>query len=58
MKVTRLIASTAVLAVLFLLVTHTTAAAQQTASAVQRAPPSGVPRLAHNLRGVIAKCHE
>jgi hypothetical protein len=38
MKVTRLIASTAVLAVLFLLVAHTTAAAQQTASAAQQVP--------------------
>ena len=37
MKVTRLMASRPVLAVLFLLVTHTTAAAQQPASAVQRA---------------------
>ena len=38
MRVTRLIASTAVLAALFVLVAHTTAAAQQAASAAQQAP--------------------
>lgn len=37
MKVTRLMSSRAVLVVLFVLLAHTTAAAQQTASAVQRA---------------------
>ena len=38
MTVTRLIASTPVLAVLFLLVAHTTAAAQQAVSAAQQTP--------------------
>jgi hypothetical protein len=38
MKVTRLISSTALLAALFVLVAHTTAAAQQAASAAQQAP--------------------
>lgn len=38
MTVTRLISSTTVLAVLFVLVAHTTAAAQQATSAAQQAP--------------------